>query len=70
MDDSWWLGKTMNQQDGNLNAMVANTGGAWCPVSAATDMENQKTTQLNPPFRRKGTSAYIQYMQPHIGHSS
>ena len=32
MDDSWQLGKTMNQQDGNLNAMVGNTGGAWCPV--------------------------------------
>ena len=32
MDDSWWLGKTMNQQDGNLNGMVANIGGAWCPV--------------------------------------
>ena len=24
-DDIWGLGKTMNDQDGNLNAMVANS---------------------------------------------
>ena len=62
-DDSWRLGKTMNQQDGNLNAMMANTGAAWCPVSAATDSENKKTTQSNHPLGRKGGIAYIQYME-------
>ena len=43
-DDSWLLDKAMNQEDGNINAMVANTGGLWCPVSAATDMESKKTS--------------------------
>ena len=61
-DDSLQLVKIMNQQDGNLNAMVANTGAAWCPVCAATDMENKKTTKLNPPLGIKDDSAYIQYM--------
>ena len=62
-DNSWLLIKTMNQQDSNINATAASTGGLWCPVRAAKDMENKHTTQLNPPSERKGSSAYIQYMQ-------
>ena len=61
-DNSWLLGKTKNHQDGNIKRMVANTGGLWCPVSVATDIENKKATQLNHPLGRKGSSAYIHYM--------
>ena len=53
----------MIQQDGNINVMVANTGGSWWQFSAATNMESKTTTQLNPPLGRKGSSAYIQYTQ-------